>query len=157
MPLSQSGVNFLKQFESLRLEAYQDVAGVWTIGYGTTRINGKPVMAGMTCTEAEAAQWLAVDTWVAETGVRRYLSACGLTQNQLDALISFAYNVGVGAFESSTLAKVIRAGEPVLEDYFTRWSKARDPKTGQLVVVPGLLRRRQAEYNIYMMGDYGNV
>jgi lysozyme len=154
MPLSQSGVKFIAQFEGLRLSSYQDVRGIWTIGYGTTYINGKPVTQGMTCTQEQAEQWLAADTQVAETGVRRYLSGCGLTQNQLDALISFAYNVGVGAFQSSTLAKMIRAGQPVLEDYFTRWSKAKDLKTGQLVVVPGLLRRRQGEYNVYMSGVY---
>ena len=155
MAISQAGLGFIKDFEKLRLVAYRDGSGIWTIGYGTTFIDGRPVMAGTpTCTEAQALQYLAADCAKFERDVLLCLQPCVLLQNQLDALISFAYNVGGAAFASSTLCHMIKTGQPVLEYYFTAWDKETDPKTGQLVISPGLLRRRHEEYQIYAIGDY---
>lgn len=154
MDISQDGLDFIKRRESLAFKAYQDVAGVWTIGYGTIRIGGRPVRADDTCTEVQAEQWLRDECEGFVDVINRALTGIVLAQNQFDSLVSFTYNVGSGAFLSSTLLKVLRAEQPVIQDYFTRWCKARDPKTGQLVTVQGLLNRRVMEWQIYSLGVY---
>lgn len=143
--LSDEGLALLAGSEGLRVNAYHDQAGVWTIGYGTTRINGEPVTRGMEINIYVARALLRGDARLAATAVSRFITA-PLTQAQFDALVSFTYNVGVTALQSSTLRRVINAGEPVGEDYFTRWCKVTDPETGQKVVSNGLLARRQREY-----------
>lgn len=154
MQLSQQGLDFIKRRESLRLVAYKDIAGVWTIGYGTIRIKGRPVMYGMTCTEEQAEEYLRDDCAEYVHAVNTGTANVTLTQNQFDACVSFAYNVGSGGFLSSSLLKAIRNGHPVAEDLFTRWSKVRDPKTGQLVVSRGLFNRRVMEFQMYSLGVY---
>lgn len=148
MEISQRGLDLIKRFEGYSGTAYLCPAGVWTIGYGTIRINGRPVQAGMTCTHEEAEEWLRQECDEVAAGIDPLIDF-ELDQNQLDALISFAYNLGVGAFKSSSLRRVINAGEEVYEDLFTRWSKARDPRTGKLRVLPGLLARRKQEFALY--------
>jgi lysozyme len=154
MEFSQQGLDFLKRREALRLTSYKDSAGIWTIGYGTIRIHGRPVTAGMTCTQEQAEEYLREDVADTVESVAKSLHGLPITQNQFDSLVSFTYNVGSGGFLTSTLLKMIRAGQPVVQDYFTRWSKVRDPRTKQLVVSRGLYARRVMEFRMFTLGVY---
>jgi len=135
MIYSQTGRALTEQFEGCRLMAYQDQAGVWTIGYGHT----SGVSEGMTCTQAQADSWLAEDIQWAADVVNREVEVA-LSQGEFDALVDFVFNAGSGNFQSSTLLRLINSGD--LTDaaaQFDLWDHAG----GQ--VVAGLLRRRQAE------------
>ena len=107
--LSKDGVNLIKQYESLRLTSYQDSGGVWTIGYGTTMINGSPVGPGMSITQTQAEQYLAdhINTNVAPAIKSKTKSL--ITQSMFDSLCCFTYNVGSGNFGKSTLLKELNA------------------------------------------------
>lgn len=72
-----------------------------------------------------------------------------LNQNQFDALTSFCYNLGVGAFQKSQIAKNLKSGTAITEEMFTVYSKARDQKTKQLVTLKGLIIRRKKEYKLF--------
>lgn len=108
MQISFNGVKFLTEREGFRDKSYKDTGGVWTIGYGTTKVDGRPVDAGMTCTEKQARQWLTDDLAWAQTAVNK-LVRVPLTQNQFDALVSFVYNVGDYAFSRSTMLRLLNA------------------------------------------------
>lgn len=150
--LSPSGLALLKRFEACRLTAYQDVAGIWTIGYGSTRIHGVPVVSGQVITQAEAEEAVVMDCAAIGRQLVPLLTV-PQTQNQVDALISFCYNLGVPAFSGSSLRHAINASLPIDASLFTRWNKARNPVTHQLEVVPGLTRRRNTEYTLYTTGN----
>ena len=153
MQTSIAGISLIKHFESLRLISYQDQASVWTIGYGTTVINGIPVQANMKCTEAEAVNWLTSDVVVFEKHVARLTDGplhIKPKQCEFDALVSFAYNVGQGALAVSTLLKKFNAGIEVLEKNFTDWNKINIK--GKLVTSAGLIRRRKAEFTLFREG-----
>ena len=143
MKTSPKGIALIKEFEGLRLKAYQCPGGVWTIGYGHTA----GVKPGIVISEAQAEEYLKADLIAFE----RYLNGLGLAlnQNQFDALISFIYNVGTGNFSNSTLLRKVRANpqENSIMDEFLRWvySKGR--------VLPGLQRRRLAEMKLYFSND----
>ena len=144
MDISAKGLDLIKSFEGLRLEAYQDSVGVWTIGYGTTR----GVQPGMRITEAEAEELLREDVHWFGKAVESLLPT-GLTQGEFDALTCFAYNVGAAALEESTLRKRLLAGEPrcwIYQKELPRWNK------GAGKVLPGLVRRRQAEADLACLG-----
>lgn len=149
MSPSDNALELITHFESFKANAYQDPVGIWTIGYGTIRIEGKPVVRGMICTKNEATQWLLEELDVITPQIVR---ACvvPLEQQQLDALASFVYNLGIGNFQSSTLLKNIKARRPVTETNFTLWCKARI--NGKLEPLPGLVRRRRAEHFLYTQG-----
>lgn len=147
--LSDAGTSLLMQLEGFETKAYKDSAGVWTIGYGSTRIDGLPVQEGQTITQPKAAQALRSDINRFATTVAPLVTV-SLTQNQIDAILIFTYNVGVGGFSKSTLLRTINAKQPVTEDMFTRWNKIT--KNGDLVVLPGLTSRRKKEYQLYMRG-----
>ena len=125
----------LKSFEGCRLQAYQDAAKVWTIGYGHT----KGVKKGDNITQVEAEAYLRED--VEEVEGQILALNLNLTQPQFDALVSFVYNVGIGAFKESTLLRFIREGrsENEIKKQFRSWvySKGR--------TLPGLVRRREWE------------
>ena len=108
----------LKEFEGLRLEAYQDAAGVWTIGYGHT---GRDVKRGDRISEYWATDLLKRDVEKVAEAVRTLNVA--RTEGQLDALVSFAFNLGIGKLKSSTLLKVIREGgsKAAIKREFRRW------------------------------------
>lgn len=154
MQLSQQGLDFLKRRESLRLESYPDIAGVWTIGYGTIRIKGRAVTRGMKCTLQQAEEYLLDDCREFIEVVNDATANRTLSQNEFDSLVSFTYNVGSGGFLSSSLCRAVRFGTPVVEDLFTRWCKVRDPRTKQLVVSRGLFNRRVMEWQMYSQGVY---
>lgn len=145
--LSSEGLDLIKEFEQLRLVAYRDSAGVPTIGWGTTRIKGQRVRMGMTCTREQADEWLADDCRATVADLND-LIAVELMQFEFDALVVFAYNVGTSAFTKSSLLRAINSGATVTEDLFTRWNKIHDPQ-GNVVVLPGLTRRRKAEFALF--------
>lgn len=146
--LSDRCVNMIREFEHCFLDAYLDIAGVPTIGWGTIRINDKPVRLGMTITQEQADTLLMLE--VRPYVVRlQYLVTVPIKQNQVDALADFMYNCGAGALAKSTLLRTINARQPVTADMFLRWNKIKDPQTKKLVPVRGLTRRRQAEYDLY--------
>jgi len=145
MKTSQAGIALIKNFEGLRLQAYQDIAGIWTIGYGST----KDVRRGDTCTEAEAVQMLADDLKPFEAAVGKAIGKAKTRQAQFDAMVSLAYNIGSGNFARSTVLRDHVAGlYPQAANAFRMWNKAT--VRGQLVVVNGLTRRREIERNLYL-------
>lgn len=131
--------NLTERFEGLRLKAYRDQGGVLTIGYGHT----SHVYEGQTCTEEEADAWLQQDIATAENGVNRLVTV-QLTQGEFDALVDFAFNVGVGKFANSTLIHFLNDGKfKEAADQFERWKYVGG------VVCAGLLRRRLAEKVVF--------
>lgn len=136
---SVSDVSLIKHFEGLRLEAYKDPGGVWTIGYGHTR----NVYEGMVITEQEAEALLWVDiSWV-EVAINRNVMV-PLTQNQYDALASWVFNLGETNLKRSTLLrKLNNADYDGAAQEFLRWDKL-DGET-----LDGLTRRREAEVALW--------
>lgn len=139
--MSQSGLKILKHYEGCRLEAYQDIVGTWTIGYGDT----ENVQPGLVITQAEAEERLrrrlARDF---ELSVRQCLTRVA-TQYQFDAMVCLTYNIGAVAFANSTLVRLFNAGDIQLAaDQFPRWDKAGGKS------VKGLRRRRAAERALYL-------
>ncbi|WP_417764674.1 lysozyme [Shewanella chilikensis] len=134
----------IKEFEGLRLEAYKCPADVWTIGYGHTRA----VVPGDVITEKEAEDFLSEDVEDAEDAVNAYVDV-KLNQNQFDALVSFVYNLGAGNFRSSTLLRKLNAGDYLgAANEFKRWNKSGG------VTLNGLVRRREAEANLFIGAYY---
>lgn len=144
MKTSQKGVDLIKQFEGLELEAYQDIAGVWTIGYGHT----ETAKSGMRINEREAEALLQRDLRPREQALSRIVNVT-INQNEFDALISFVYNVGVEAFRRSTARKRLNSGNRIgAADALTWWNKATI--SGVLREVRGLTRRRAAERALFL-------
>ena len=135
MEYSKNGLSLTEQFESCRLTAYPDSKGVPTIGWGHTA----GVYPGQTITQEQADDFLMADVQNAVAHVNN-LVHIQLTQNEFDALVDFAFNCGCGAFASSTMLRLLNAGNITGAAYeFQRWDKADG------TVVAGLLRRRIAE------------
>jgi lysozyme len=138
--IGKAGLDLIKEFEGLKLRAYLCPAKVWTIGYGST---GPHVTAGKVITEAEAEALLREDLARFERAVTGFVTA-GLTQNQYDALVSFAFNVGISALERSTLLKRVNAKR--FDDVpaeFAKWNRAAGRP------LAGLTRRRAAEAALF--------
>lgn len=141
---SERGKAIIKEFEGFRAVAYLCQANVWTVGYGTTRINGKPVTENVKITTQEAELFLEQDLKVFEDAVNQNVSV-ELNQNEFDALVSFVYNVGVGNFKKSTLLKKLNASKKAeAADEFLKWNRANK------VVSKGLTRRRKAERELFL-------
>ncbi|MFB9156477.1 lysozyme [Chromobacterium violaceum] len=141
MKTNAAGISLIKQFEGVRLAAYQDMVGVWTIGYGHT---GPDVKAGLAITQQQADQLLAADLEKFETGVRKAVIV-PLNANQFSALVSFSYNLGLGNLRSSTLLRLLNKGDyDGAAAQFPRWNRAG----GQAVA--GLTRRRKAEQALFL-------
>ncbi len=148
MKTSQSGIELIKRFEGLELEAYQDIAGIWTIGYGHT---GNDVQPGMRISEREAEELLRRDLKPREQAVANAVKV-PVNQNEFDALVSFVYNVGAGAFRGSTALKRLNRGDRVgAADALTWWNKAT--VGGVLREVLGLTRRRASERALFLTPD----
>ncbi|WP_426762560.1 lysozyme [Hafnia paralvei] len=145
MRASENGINLIKKFEGCRLTAYQDSVGVWTIGYGWTQpVDGKPVGKGMTITQQKADDLLKQGVIQYEAGVYGLVTV-QLNQNQYDALVDFAYNLGVNALKGSTLLKKLNAGDYAgAANEFTKWNKAGGKE------LAGLTRRREAEKSLFL-------
>jgi lysozyme len=149
MQMSQEGIDaLLKKFEGCKLKAYRCPANVCTIGYGHTSAAGAPeVKDGMTITQKEADDILRRDLVKYETAVFGMVHQ-PLTQHQFDVLVDFAYNAGVGALKTSTLLKKVNAAQ--FDDVpaeLMKWTK------GGGKVLPGLVKRRQAESAWWVSGE----
>jgi lysozyme len=145
MQLTKKGLDIIKEFEGLRLESYLCPADVWTIGYGNTFYeSGRPVKQGEHISEDKAERML---EWVAEDFARNVRGSLKvqLNENQFNSLVSFTYNLGIGNLRRSTLLKKVNAnpGDPTIFNEFLKWNKAGGK------VLNGLVRRRQAEANLY--------
>ena len=142
--ISEAGIKFIKDFEGLWLETYTDCVGVLTIGYGHT----KGVYQGQRITEQEATELLKQD--IAE--VERCLNNINinLTQHQFDALCSFGFNVGTGAFSTNyNVGKALREKDfDLLCNSMLSWCHGNNNE-----VIPGLLNRRKAEVNLFKTGQ----
>jgi lysozyme len=139
MKYSDKGMALTESFEGLSLTAYRDIVGVWTNGYGNTH----GVTPGSTITLKQAVDDLADNLAGAEYVVNKVVTV-PLTQGQFDALVDFVFNLGSGAFQSSTLLRKLN-----LKDYagasaeFVKWNHAGG------VEVKGLTRRRLAEQALF--------
>ncbi|WP_370584688.1 lysozyme [Oculatella sp. LEGE 06141] len=138
--INTQGLELLKSFEGLRLTAYRDAVGVWTIGYGTTT----GVRPGMRITQSQAEALLRQDLLRFETAVNNLVKV-PLTDNQFSALVSFTYNVGERALGTSTLLRLLNQGNyRGAANEFLRWNKAGGR------VLAGLTRRRNAERTLFL-------
>lgn len=150
MITSEAGRELIEQFEGLRLNAYKDQRGIWTIGYGHT---GPNVVQGLTITSAEADSFLAADLRIAELAVS-HLVTVPLGQNQFDSLVSFTYNVGQGNLDHSTLLRLLNKGDYAgAADAMVTVDEAGNYHgwvytNGE--VNPGLVRRRLAEKKLFL-------
>lgn len=144
MKTSDRGVALIKAHEGLRLQAYQDPVGVWTIGVGHTTAAGPPkVERGMKITEAGADAILRQDLAKFEGYVSSAVKV-PLNQNEFDALVSFTFNLGPGNLRSSTLLKKLNSGDRAgAADEFGKWTRAGGK------VLPGLVKRREAERALF--------
>jgi lysozyme len=152
MKLSSQGEQLIKSFEGLRLAAYRDVAGVWTIGYGSTRYHdGRLVKPGDKLASEVQASAIFVNTLGQyENAVNSYVKV-PLTQDQFDALVSFTYNEGTFAFQESTLLRKLNAKDyQGAADQFLVWDKITDPHSGQKVPCDTLTKRRAAERQLFL-------
>ena len=150
MKYTNQAADLIKGFEGLRLDAYKDPAGVWTIGYGHTSTAGP----GQRITKDQALSLLRSDMDKALNGVNNALRpevSSLLSSSQVDALTSFVFNVGTGAFQRSTMAKKINERRPDQEvaDEFGRWVYAGGS------VLPGLVKRREKESAVYLGSSKG--
>ena len=137
--LGPDGLALIKQFEGLKLNAYKCPADVWTIGYGTTT----GVKPGQAITEARAEELLRADVAKFVAGINDAVTV-PLTQGQFDALVSLAYNIGLGAFRTSTLLRLLNKREYAsAAKQFDRWNRAGGR------VLAGLSRRRAAERKLF--------
>lgn len=151
--ISNTGIELICKFEGYSPTAYLDIAGVWTIGYGTTYTEYGPITKGMVCTQEQAKKWMRNALRENERAVSSIDMAERLTQPQFDACISLTYNIGSGAFAGSTIAKKIRGNaiSSITEINFISWNKVR--QNGILVESRGLTRRRRAEYQLFVTGQ----
>lgn len=146
MKIGNKGLRLIKEFEGCKLTAYKCPAGVWTIGIGSTRYaDGSAVKQGQTLANEEAALLLLSKTLAPYEHAVNAIKV-ELTQNEFDALISLTYNIGAANFASSTLVKMLKAGDDKAEiaKQFLRWNKA----VGK--VLDGLTRRRNAEAELFL-------
>lgn len=167
MELSDDGLQFIKDREDTKLTAYQDIAGIWTIGTGSIWIDGRRVKQGDTITEEKALYLLnqelsplpeLIDNLVVPT----------LTKGEADALISFTFNLGLPAFKSSSLRSIINRTAIInklkpkeylvtpnsdelgrIKNAFLVWCKYHN-SDGKLVTSEGLRNRRMAEWRLFI-------
>lgn len=154
MTTSLKGQEFIKSWEELRLKAYRDVAGIWTVGWGHTR----NVAPGLEINMDLAESYFNADLRPGEEAIRSIINnGVLLVQHEFDALSSFCFNIGPSKFKKSTMYKYIMGRDFIAASKeFPRWNKARDPNTGEVVPVLGLSRRREAERAIFDSAIYNN-
>ena len=146
MELSQEGLDRIKKLEGFSSSTYKDSAGKSTIGYGHL-IKQKEVFTYLT--EEEASDLLLKDVQVAVDAINDLVDR-ELTQNQFDALVLFVYNVGVAAFTSSTMLRLLQQGDfDNAANQFILWNKVHTPQ-GRFIEVAGLTARRTAERDLFL-------
>jgi len=145
MRISKNGIELIKRFEGLELKAYQDSVGVWTIGYGWTQpVDGKKIGPGMVIDQATADRLLKCGVIQYEQGVNQLVKV-NITQGQFDALVSFAYNLGLRSLSTSTLLRKLNAGDKQgAANEFGKWVNAGGVK------LAGLVKRRAAERELFL-------
>lgn len=145
--INQAGINLIKKYEGFKSKPYLCPAGIPTIGYGATYYpDGRKVtMNDREITEPQALAMLIDHLADFVKHVNRYTSDINLNDNQFSALVSFAYNVGVGALQKSTLLKKVRISpsDKTIHNEFLRWTTANG-KT-----LAGLVKRRTEESYLY--------
>jgi lysozyme len=140
MNTSQQGIELIKKFEGVRYQAYDDGVGIWTIGVGHT----KGVVKGDKIDDRQVDEFLRQDLESAEYAVNSLVKV-ELRQSQFDALVSLVFNIGSGAFASSTLLKMLNKGlYDTAADQFARWNMAGGK------VMRGLVTRRAAERLLFL-------
>ena len=148
MHTSINGQDIIKNHEALRLTVYPDQRGLPTIGYGHLLKPGESFPNGIN--EEQAGALLVGDLATAENAVNAGVKV-SITQNQFDALVSLAFNIGAGAFRSSTVLRKLNAGDVAgSAAAFALWNKVS--QGGQLVVSAGLMNRRTDEANLFLDG-----
>jgi lysozyme len=147
MSTTSTAAAIIAIFEGKKLKAYQDQAGIWTIGFGSTfNIDeNRKVKEGDTITEATALRWLKTITANLQADIKALVKV-PVNQNQLDSLTSLAYNIGPAAFKSSTLLRTLNAGNPKIEvaDQFLRWIFVKGVEN------KGLINRRTKERELFL-------
>lgn len=141
--MNRATVDLVKHFEGLRLTSYLCPTGHWTVGWGHT----KGVERGDTITAEEAEELLEYDLNNAAEAVDRQITV-PLNDNQRGTLASFVFNIRKGEEQlaTSTLRRLLNAGDYAsVPAQLRRWNKGRHPVTHEMVVIPGLVRRREAE------------
>lgn len=139
-----NAIDLIKHYEGFRPQAYQDSVGVWTIGYGTTIINGQPVKQGMTITQDQALQLVQQEVNKLWSKIESILKV-KINDNQMNALVDFAYNLGYNALKTSTLMRLVNESKfDEAANQFPRWVYAGGK------VLPGLVRRREAERQLFL-------
>jgi lysozyme len=140
MKMSNRGYEFTQDMEGTRFYGYLDPVGIPTAGVGHT---GADVVVGKQYSQEQVSKWLKEDMAWAEENVNKLVKV-ELTQNQFDALCDFVYNVGAGAFATSTLLKKLNAGDYAgAANEFSRWVYAKGK------VLPGLVKRRKAQMELF--------
>lgn len=147
MATKSKAAEIISLFEGKENEAYQDQGGVWTIGYGSTwnRDENRPVKEGDKISDQKALEWLKLAIKDIQDDIIKLVKV-PINQNQKDSLTSFAYNIGRGAFEYSTLLKLLNKNTPKIQvaDQFLRWNKVNG------VVNKGLTIRRNKERELFL-------
>lgn len=143
MKTSADGIYLMHKYESCKLTAYKCPAGIWSIGYGET---GPHVTEGMVITQEQADSLFEMRLASEfEPGVMRLLGETKVLQCQFDALVCFAYNVGISALRESTLLRMLKSGNVEgTADQFLRWDKAAGKR------MLGLYRRRVSERALFL-------
>lgn len=149
MKLDKNGYDLIKGFEGLKLDAYLDSVGVWTIGYGSTQYeNFAKVKKGDKVSMQRAEE---IFKYFADRFAKQVndLIKKPLTQNQFNAIVSLAYNIGIGAFSNSTALKKINVNpnDPTIKLAIEAWNKGT--VNGKKVVINGLKNRREKESKLY--------
>ena len=146
MSVEHKAAEFIAEFEGCRLNAYRDVRGVWTVGFGAT---GVGVNGNTKWTQAQADARFKKDIHVRVLQLEEMLAEAPTTDNQLIALLALGYNIGMGALKGSTaLRKHILGDKKGAADAFLMWVNAGKERN-----VPGLVRRRKAERALYLSED----
>lgn len=151
MKTGKNGIELIQAYEGLRLEAYLDQRNIPTIGWGHT---GPEVHLGLVWTKEKCDEVFAEDLNKFELGVMSGINNSVVTQNQFDAMVSLTYNIGVGGFASSTVARQHRIGNyQGAAKAFELWDKVTNPSTGQLEYSEPHHKRRVREANLYLTPD----
>lgn len=145
MEVNKAGKDLIKRFEGCKLKAYKCPAGLWTISCGLTFYpDGTKVKEGDVITQQQAEDYFnaIVDDFAKKVDA---LIKSNVSENNFSALVSFAYNIGMGNFQRSTLLRKVNANpkDPSIRAEFMKWTRANDK------VLNGLVRRREAEAKLY--------
>lgn len=150
MKLGVLGFELIKKFEGCKLTAYKCSAGVWTLGWGSTfYLDGTPVKEGDTCTQEQADELFKNTLVNFENCVRKAIAKIKINQNQFDAMVSLAYNIGCGNFRKSSVLRLTIANpnDPAIPNAFLMWNKIKGK------VSNGLTRRRESEAILFTTVD----